>query len=74
MLSLGCCILIIGATIQATSYSVPQIIVGRIVASTGNGISTATILTWVAETSQAEQPGRLIATRLSMTALGATLA
>jgi MFS family permease len=74
MVYIGCCILIVGAVIQTASYSVAQIIVGRIVAGVGNGINTATVPTWVAETSQAHQRGRLIATQLSMTALGATLA
>ncbi|TRX91485.1 hypothetical protein FHL15_007709 [Xylaria flabelliformis] len=74
MVYIGCSILIAGAVIQTASYSVAQLIVGRIVAGVGNGINTATIPTWVAETSQASQRGRLIATQLSMTALGATLA
>lgn len=39
----SCAILIVGAVIQCSSYSVAQMIVGRIVAGLGNGINTATI-------------------------------
>ncbi|KAL7622422.1 hypothetical protein AAE478_007927 [Parahypoxylon ruwenzoriense] len=74
MIYLGCSILIVGAVIQTASYSVAQIITGRIVAGLGNGMNTATIPTWVAETSSANHRGQLIATQLSMTAFGATIA
>lgn len=40
---LGCFVLSIGAALQAASYGIPQMIVGRIVAGLGNGINTSTI-------------------------------
>lgn len=40
---LGCVVLSIGAVLQATSFSVAQMIVGRIVAGLGNGMNTSTI-------------------------------
>lgn len=40
---IGCAILTVGAAIQCASYSIAQLIVGRIVAGLGNGINTATI-------------------------------
>lgn len=40
---LGCVILSIGAALQAASYGIPQLIVGRIVAGLGNGMNTSTI-------------------------------
>jgi MFS family permease len=39
----GSVILSIGAVLQATSYGIPQMIVGRIVAGVGNGLNTSTI-------------------------------
>lgn len=42
-IALGCIILSIGAAIQASSYSIAQLIVGRIVAGLGNGMNTSTI-------------------------------
>jgi MFS family permease len=40
---IGCAILSVGAAIQASSYSIAQLIAGRVVAGLGNGINTATI-------------------------------
>ncbi|EAU39435.1 hypothetical protein ATEG_00789 [Aspergillus terreus NIH2624] len=39
----GCVILSIGAALQATAYTIPHMIVGRIVAGVGNGLNTSTI-------------------------------
>ena len=40
---LGCIILSIGAALQASAFSIPQMILGRIVAGWGNGMNTSTI-------------------------------
>lgn len=40
---LGCAVLSIGAAIQASAFSIAQLIVGRIIAGLGNGLNTATI-------------------------------
>lgn len=40
---LGCIVLSIGAALQAASFGIPQMIVGRIVAGLGNGMNTSTI-------------------------------
>lgn len=40
---LGCVVLSIGAALQAASYGVAQLIVGRIIAGLGNGMNTSTI-------------------------------
>lgn len=57
---LGSIILAIGATIQASSFSVAQMIVGRIVAGVGTGMNTATASIWQAETSTLSKRGQLI--------------
>ena len=41
----GCIILSIGAALQCSAYSIPHLIVGRIVAGVGNGLNTSTIRT-----------------------------
>lgn len=56
----GCSILIAGAIIQTTSYSVAQMIVGRIVAGTGTGMLTTAVPIWQAETAKANRRGALI--------------
>lgn len=40
---IGSTVLSVGAVLQATSFGIPQIIVGRIVAGVGNGMNTSTI-------------------------------
>ncbi|KAG2414953.1 hypothetical protein HFD88_006141 [Aspergillus terreus] len=49
----GCVILSIGAALQATAYTIPHMIVGRIVAGVGNGLNTSTIPVWHSELSKA---------------------
>ncbi|KAF2488787.1 sugar transporter STL1 [Lophium mytilinum] len=57
---LGSTIIMIGAIIQATSYGVPQMMVGRIVAGLGTGMNTATAGVWQAETSKMRSRGKLV--------------
>jgi MFS family permease len=42
----GSIIMVIGATLQACAYSLPHLIVGRIVTGIGNGMNTSTVPTW----------------------------
>ncbi|KAH0842232.1 putative Sugar transporter [Fonsecaea pedrosoi] len=58
----------------ASSYSVAQLIVGRIVSGIGNGMNTGTVPTWVSETSKAKHRGQLVATQLSIAAFGIVIA
>ncbi len=66
----GTTIMSIGALLQITTYSVAQIIVGRIVAGIGNGINTATAPPWQAETSKASWRGKLIVIELILNIAG----
>ncbi|KAF2202177.1 general substrate transporter [Delitschia confertaspora ATCC 74209] len=70
---LGTTIMSIGAIIQITSYSVPQMIVGRIVAGIGNGINTSTAPVWQGETSKASWRGKLIVIEMIMNIFGFSL-
>lgn len=67
---LGTTILSIGALLQITTYSVAQIIVGRVIAGIGNGINTATAPPWQAETSKASWRGKLIVIELILNIAG----
>jgi len=57
---LGSTVIMIGAIIQTTSYGVPQMMVGRIVAGLGTGANTATAGVWQAETSKMRSRGKLV--------------
>ncbi|KAJ5621648.1 hypothetical protein N7528_006431 [Penicillium herquei] len=69
----GTIVMSIGALLQITAYSVPQIIVGRIIAGLGNGINTSTAPVWQGETSQAKWRGRLIVIELTLNIAGFSL-
>ncbi|CAG8229966.1 unnamed protein product [Penicillium salamii] len=61
---IGCCILVVGAILQTASYSLAQMIVGRVVAGVGNGMNTIAIPIWQSETARAEDRGKLVVAQL----------
>lgn len=63
----------IGAILQIAAFSVPQMIVGRIVAGIGNGINTSTAPVWQGETSKASWRGKLIVIEMIMNIAGFSL-
>lgn len=69
----GTTVMTIGAILQIASYSVPQMIVGRIVAGIGNGVNTATAPVWQGETSQIRWRGKLVIIELIMNIAGYSL-
>jgi MFS family permease len=56
----GSSVIAVGAVIQASSYSVAQMMVGRVVAGLGTGMNTATAGVWQAETSKMRSRGKLV--------------
>jgi sugar porter (SP) family MFS transporter len=69
-ITLACCIIIVGATIQASSYSLAQMIVARIITGVGTGINTTAIPIWQSETSKPSHRGRLIVLQLVLLICG----
>jgi MFS family permease len=77
---LGAAIMIIGTVISVTAFGpgapngnvggFVQFIVGRVITGVGNGMNTATIPSWVAETSKAHNRGFLICMEASTVAVG----
>ncbi|KIW16519.1 hypothetical protein PV08_06574 [Exophiala spinifera] len=57
---LAACIIIIGVIIQATPFSLGQLIPARIITGLGVGAFTATVPMWVTECSKAHNRGRLV--------------
>ncbi|KAI7204265.1 hypothetical protein D0869_03776 [Hortaea werneckii] len=66
----GCVVLIVGGVLQAASYSLAQMIVGRIVAGVGNGLNTIAIPIWQSETAPANDRGKLIVAQLVLNIFG----
>lgn len=69
----GTTIMTVGAILQISSYSVAQMIVGRIVAGIGNGLNTATAPVWQTETSQIKWRGKLVVIELILNIAGFSL-
>ncbi|KAG0152602.1 hypothetical protein CROQUDRAFT_650047 [Cronartium quercuum f. sp. fusiforme G11] len=57
---LGALIMVIGACLQFTAFSLAHFIIGRIVTGYGNGYITATVPSWQAECSKPHKRGKLV--------------
>lgn len=73
-LLLGLSIMLIGAVLQTSAFSVPQIIVGRVVTGIGNGMDTATCPMYLAEMVKAENRGKWVSIEMHLIALGIVIA
>ena len=57
---LGSAIMVVGATLQCSSFSLPQFIIGRVITGIGNGLNTSTVPTWQSECSKSHRRGQLV--------------
>ncbi|KAJ9133457.1 General substrate transporter [Pleurostoma richardsiae] len=71
---LGELIIIIGAVLQASSFSLSQLIVARIVTGVGNGMAVAVLPTWNGECSRATSRGRAVLWQLNVNIFGIAVA
>jgi MFS family permease len=71
---IGCVVLSVGAALQASANTIPQLIVGRIVAGLGNGMNTSTIPVWHAELMKAHKRGKGLAVELAINIFGVMMA
>ncbi|KAL9066973.1 MAG: hypothetical protein Q9161_007217 [Pseudevernia consocians] len=57
---LGSSIMVVGAALQCSSFSLAQFITGRLVTGFGNGLNTSTVPTWLSECSRSHRRGQLV--------------
>ncbi|TKX25582.1 sugar transporter-like protein 12 [Elsinoe australis] len=69
----GSFIMIIGATIQAASFTLPQLVVSRWITGFGNGMNTSTVPTWQSETSKSHRRGQMVMIEGSLIVFGVML-
>ena len=69
----GTIVMSIGAIIQASSFSLAQMFVGRTILGIGNGINTATAPIWQTETAQSKWRGKLVVLEMIMNIAGFAL-
>ncbi|RAL07042.1 sugar porter family MFS transporter [Aspergillus homomorphus CBS 101889] len=74
MLLTGGTIMIIGSAILASSYSIAQLLVGRIVTGIGNGMNSSTAPVFQSECSPASYRGALLTLQGTVTILGVVIA
>lgn len=74
MILTGGSIMIVGAVILASSYSVGQLIAGRIITGVGNGFNSSTIPVFQSEMAKAGNRGRLLCAQGTVTILGLCIA
>ncbi|AEO63159.1 uncharacterized protein THITE_2038523 [Thermothielavioides terrestris NRRL 8126] len=71
---LGQTIVIIGAILQASAFTLPHLIVGRIVTGVGNGMAVAVLPTWNGECCRAANRGRAVLWQLNVNIFGICIA
>lgn len=69
----GSTVIAIGGVLQAASYGVAQMIVGRVIAGLGTGMNTATAGVWQSETSRMDSRGKLITIQMASCIFGVLL-
>lgn len=57
---LGSAIMVVGAALQASAFSLPHFIVGRVITGLGNGLNTSTVPMWQSECSKSHRRGQLV--------------
>lgn len=67
---IGTTIMAIGAALQTTSYSLAQMIVGRVIAGIGNGLNTSTAPVWQADSAKSSWRGFLVVVECVMNIVG----
>lgn len=70
---IGSIIMIIGAILQASSFSLAQLIPARWICGFGNGMNTSTVPTWQAETSKPHRRGQMVMIEGSLIVFGVML-
>ncbi|KAH0148825.1 general substrate transporter, partial [Aureobasidium melanogenum] len=56
----GSAIMVIGATLQTSAFSLAHLIVGRIITGIGNGMNTSTVPAWQSECSKSHRRGQMV--------------
>ncbi|KAL2075118.1 hypothetical protein VTL71DRAFT_60 [Oculimacula yallundae] len=66
--------IIIGAVLQTTAYSIPHLVIARIVTGVGTGLETSTVPMYQSELCEARLRGRLVSAEVLFVGVGISLA
>lgn len=56
----GSAIMVVGAALQASAFSLAHFIIGRIITGIGNGLNTSTVPAWQSECSKSHRRGQFV--------------
>ncbi len=62
--------MVVGATLQCSSFSLGQLIASRLITGFGNGMNTSTVPTWQSETSKSHRRGQMVMIEGSLIVFG----
>ncbi|KAM0554936.1 hypothetical protein ACHAPJ_006672 [Fusarium lateritium] len=65
---------LVGATLQASAYTVSHLVIGRVITGFGTGIKTSTVPMYQSELCNPEARGRLVSTEVLFVGVGITIA
>lgn len=65
---------LVGATLQASAFSISHLIIGRVITGLGTGIDSSTVPMYQSELCEKEHRGRLISTEVLFIGIGIVLA
>jgi sugar porter (SP) family MFS transporter len=73
MIFLGTAIMVVGAALQASAFSLSHFIIGRIITGLGNGGNTSTVPMWQSETCSSNKRGKLVMIEGALITAGITI-
>lgn len=73
-IGVACTFLTAGGVLQATAFTLPHMIVGRILSGIGVGMNTTTVPMWQSETCEPKRRGILMSIQLTMLVFGFVVA
>ncbi|KUL89213.1 hypothetical protein ZTR_03672 [Talaromyces verruculosus] len=68
------CFVLVGATLQTSAYSVPHLVIGRVITGVGTGIKTSTVPMYQAELCERQKRGRLVSAEVLFVGVGIVFA
>ncbi|KAL1840049.1 hypothetical protein VTK73DRAFT_3859 [Phialemonium thermophilum] len=69
----GSVVMAVGAVLQCSAFSLPQLVVGRVVCGVGNGVNTSTVPVWQAECAKTHRRGPTVMAELCIVVGGVAL-
>lgn len=74
MIWLAMALIIVGASLQASAYTLTHLIIGRVITGFGTGIDSSTVPMYQSELSKKESRGKLVSWEIWFIGIGISLA